>query len=123
MPVMRRPMLYVYALATAILLAMPIAASAQEATVTGTITDSTGGVLPGVTVTATNEESGNTFIAVTDGAGAFRLPLRIGSYQISAELAGVGPAARSGLPMEGNQRGPLKMQPAPPSPQEAGQVT
>ena len=53
---MRRPILYVYALATAIFLAMPLAASAQEATVTGTITDSTGGVLPGVTVTATNEE-------------------------------------------------------------------
>src|SRR5205085_8634723 len=34
------------------LLTLPVLASAQEATMSGTITDSTGGVLPGVTVTA-----------------------------------------------------------------------
>ncbi len=34
------------------MLALPISAYAQEATLSGTITDSTGGVLPGVTVTA-----------------------------------------------------------------------
>jgi hypothetical protein len=42
---------------------------AQESTFSGTVTDSTGGVLPGVTVTATNVESGNTFVAVTDERG------------------------------------------------------
>ena len=41
---------------------------------------STGGVLPGVTVTATNVESGNTFVAVSDERGNFRLPVRIGNY-------------------------------------------
>ena len=59
-----------WVLALAILFALPGALFAQEATATGTITDSTGGVLPGVTVTATNEESGNTFVAVTDGAAS-----------------------------------------------------
>ena len=81
---MNRQILWV--LVAAILLALPLSVYAQEATVTGTITDSTGGVLPGVTVTAINDESGNTFVAVTDTAGTFRLPLRIGLYRITAEL-------------------------------------
>lgn len=66
-------------IATAFFLALPLAAHAQEATINGTVTDTTGGVLPGVTVTATNEESGNTFLAVSDGTGAFRMPVRIGN--------------------------------------------
>ena len=37
------------------LLTVPARVLAQDATITGTITDATGGVLPGVTVTATHE--------------------------------------------------------------------
>ena len=110
-------------LVTAIFLALPLSVRAQEATVTGTITDSTGGVLPGVTVTALNDESGNTFVAVTDGAGTFRLPLRIGSYQISAELAGFGTATRAGIQMQVNQRAVLNLQLAPSTLQETVKVT
>ena len=57
-------------------IALPAATYAQEATLTGTISDSTGGVLPGVTVTATHTDTGNTFVAVTDeptGHGCPRL--------------------------------------------------
>ena len=39
----------------------PFASAAQDATLTGVVTDSTGGVLPGVTVVAVHEASGNTF--------------------------------------------------------------
>ena len=46
-------------------------------TITGTVTDSTGGVLPGVTVTATHTATGNTFFSVTDERGLFRIPARI----------------------------------------------
>src|SRR4030095_10802474 len=84
---------------------------AQEATATGTITDSTGGVLPGVTVTAANEESGNTFVAVTDGEGRFRLPLRIGTYRISAELSGFATVSRTGLQMQVGQLAAVNAQP------------
>ena len=42
---------------------------AQQATVTGTVTDSSGGVLPGVTITVVHEETGNTFEGVTDAQG------------------------------------------------------
>jgi hypothetical protein len=69
-------------------LALPIAAYAQEATLSGTVTDATGGVLPGVTVTAIQEASGNTFTAVTDERGEYRLPLRVGPYRVTAELSG-----------------------------------
>ena len=41
-------------------LLLPVTGYAQEATLTGTVTDSTGAVLPGVTVSALNEATGNT---------------------------------------------------------------
>ena len=69
-------------------IALPAATYAQEATLTGTISDSTGGVLPGVTVTATHTDTGNTFVAVTDERGAFRLPVRVGDYRVVTELPG-----------------------------------
>ncbi len=63
-------------------------ALAQEATLGGTVVDSTGLVLPGVTVTATHVATGNTFLAVTDGAGAFRVPVRTGAFSVMFEFPG-----------------------------------
>ena len=60
-------------------LALPVTAFAQEAVLTGTITDSTGAVLPGVTVQAVHEASGNNYEAVTDARGVYRIPVRVGS--------------------------------------------
>ena len=84
-------------LLTATILLMPIAASAQEAVMTGTVSDSTGGVLPGVTVTALLEATGNTFVAVTDERGAYRLPVRVGVYRITTELQGFTTVVRQGI--------------------------
>ena len=84
---------------TVALLALPVLASAQEATLSGTVKDNSGGVLPGVTVTATNEASGITFVSVTDERGLYRIPVRAGSYKITAELAGFTTAARPGIEM------------------------
>lgn len=61
---------------------------AQEATLGGSVTDSTGGVLPGVTVTVLHQASGNTFVGVTDERGAFRLPVRTGLFEVTVDLAG-----------------------------------
>jgi hypothetical protein len=64
-------------------------ASAQEASIAGTVTDESGGVLPGVTVTATHIASGNVFTTVTDERGEYRfLAVRVGGYRIVAELPG-----------------------------------
>ena len=74
--------------------AWPGVASAQDATVTGTVTDETGGVLPGVVVTAVNEANGNVFDGVTDERGIFRLQVRVGRYKMNAELGGFATAAQ-----------------------------
>lgn len=79
------------------LLLLPVIGYAQEATLIGTVTDSSGGVLPGVTVTAVLEATGNTFPAITDARGTYRLPVRIGTYRISAELAGFRTVTRTGV--------------------------
>ena len=82
-------------LTIASLVIMPAVAQAQEASLTGTITDTTDGVLPGVTVTATHTDSGNTFVGVTDERGVYHLPVRVGPYKVTVELSGFAPASRT----------------------------
>ena len=101
-----------------IFLVLPLSVSAQEAALSGTIVDTQGGVLPGVTVTATNEESGNTFLAVTDGPGTFRMLLRIGTYRVTAELVGFATVTRAGLQLQVGQQATVSLQMAPSDIQE-----
>lgn len=73
-------------------------ALAQNAQVTGRLADQSGGVLPGVTVTARNQETGLTRTTVSEGAGDYRLPaLPPGTYTVTAELQGFNVATRSDL--------------------------
>src|SRR5262245_42611480 len=50
------------------------AAFAQNAQVTGLVKDQSGAIMPGVTVTATNRDTGFARTAVTDDRGEYRLP-------------------------------------------------
>jgi len=102
---------------------LPCVGYAQESTFSGTVTDSTGGVLPGVTVTATNVESGNTFEAVTDDRGNFRMPVRVGGYRITAKLAGFTTINWSGLQVLVGQTAVVSVQLAPSTLQETVTVT
>src|ERR1041385_8210330 len=77
------------------ILMLPVWGQAQESTLSGTVTDPTGAVIPGVMVTAIHVESGNKFVAVTDERGGYRLPVRVGNYRITAELAGFGTVNRN----------------------------
>jgi len=78
------------------ILALPVMARAQEeAVVSGRVTDSTGGVLPGVSIRAQHEASGNAFEVVTDERGGYRLAVRIGTYRVTAELQGFRGVVRS----------------------------
>src|SRR5436190_18130666 len=62
---------------------------ANNATLTGTVSDSTGAVLPGVTVTATNPATNVSTSAVSNEAGAYNIPSLIpGNYTVSADLPG-----------------------------------
>src|SRR3954471_23840487 len=64
-------------------------AFAQNAQIAGAVKDSSGGIIPGATVTARNIENGLARVGVTDGAGEFRLPsLPPGRYSVSTELSG-----------------------------------
>src|SRR5215470_858498 len=72
----------------ATLLTLPAVVRAQEAVLSGTVTDATGAVMPGVTVRAVHEASGNSFEAVTDPRGTFRIPVRVGAFVITAQLSG-----------------------------------
>ena len=82
-------------LVASVVVALPRLTSAQEAVIAGTVIDSTGGVLPGVTVTVVHEASGNTFNGETDTRGNFRMPVRIGTYRLTAELEGFTTVTRS----------------------------
>jgi len=113
-----RPMLLLCAI-----LLLPAFVFAQEAVLTGTITDATGAVLPGVTVQATHESSGNTFEAVTDGRGVYRIPARIGTYKITAQLTGFGVATRQGVELLVGQTLTLNLQMSPSTLQETVTVT
>jgi hypothetical protein len=70
------------------ILAAPWPAHAQEAAVSGTVTDTSGAVLPGVTVRALHEATGNAFDTVTDERGTYRIAVRIGALRITTELQG-----------------------------------
>ena len=71
------------------LAAGPALAQSTFATLTGTITDSSGAVLPGVTITMTNMRTESTRSVVTDKVGSYVLPnLDAGEYQITTALAG-----------------------------------
>jgi hypothetical protein len=65
-------------------------AQAQErfGTVTGTLTDPSGGVLPGVTVTLTNLQTGRVTSITTDGSGVYRVDVDPGRYKVGFELSG-----------------------------------
>src|SRR5206468_12462930 len=104
------------------ILATPIVGHAQEATMNGTVTDSTAAVLPGVTIKAVNEASGNSFEAVTDARGAYRIAVRIGIYQITATLEGFGTVSRR-LELLVGQASVLNLQLAPSTVQESVTVT
>jgi hypothetical protein len=104
-------------------LALSASAFAQEATLTGTVTDSTGAVLPGVTITAVHEATGNRFVGVTDERGAYRIPARVGGYQLVAELSGFTTVTRNGLQVLVGQTAAINLQMAPSTVQETVTVT
>lgn len=66
--------------------------------ISGTVTDSTGAVLPGATVSVTRADTNVSAIATTDGKGAFSVRyLNSGSYAVSAKLDGFKTVIRKGI--------------------------
>jgi hypothetical protein len=78
----------------------PWAAFAQttSATITGTVRDTTGGVLPGARIVARHPQTGLQRFTTSDGQGRYALPgLVVGSWDVRAELAGFRPADERGI--------------------------
>lgn len=73
-------------------------AFAQEAQVTGRITDASGGVIPDVKVTITNADTGTTRDARTNNLGLYTLPLlQPGNYKIDIAKQGFRGAEQTGI--------------------------
>jgi hypothetical protein len=89
-------------------------AQTTSASVSGTIQDSQGGVLPGVSVTLTSRTQGNTLTAVTDGEGRFVFPIvRPDSYTLQFSLTGFKTLERTNVVVNANDKfftGALTMQ-------------
>ncbi len=85
-------------LALLLLAAFPVMAQVSTANVEAQATDVDGGVLPGVTVTAENLETGLKRVAVTGEAGGATLTaLPPGSYSVTFEIEGFSPASQDSV--------------------------
>lgn len=79
------------AMAFAVVLIASSVALAQGTTsrVVGTVTDRSGSVVPGATVTLTNEATGVAFMAVTNETGNYAFEaVQVGTYAVAVELQG-----------------------------------
>src|SRR5262245_51686023 len=80
------------------LLAAPAHAQDFRGTVAGTVSDATGGVLPGVAIAVSNEATNVTSTAFTDGRGNYRVPyLNSGLYTLTVRLDGFKTVIRKGI--------------------------
>src|SRR5258706_1681936 len=97
-----RGLLRFAALALAVLVLAPAAAYAQ-ASIVGAVKDSSGAVLPGVTVeVASPALIEKTRSTVTDGAGLYQIiSLPPGSYTVTYSLSGFSTYKRDGLELSG----------------------
>src|SRR6267143_106825 len=84
-------------------LLIPTTAHAQ-ASITGTVQDTSGAVLPGVSVEATSPELiEKVRTAVTDGTGQYRIEdLRPGTYTVTFTLQGFNTLKREGIELTGS---------------------
>ena len=89
------------ALALLIVSVSPAFAQLDRGTISGTIKDQQGGVMPGVTVTATSTQTQAGRSTVTDGSGFYTFPnLQPGLYDITAELQGFKKASRQDVQLD-----------------------
>src|SRR6476620_7410295 len=87
------------------LLPATVFAQFDTATVLGTVRDSTGAVIPGVTVTLRNVATGISTTGVTDAEGNYQfLSVRVGTYTVRAELQGFSTAEAKDISVVVNAR-------------------
>jgi len=79
------------------LFAIPAAAQTTTGRISGTVTDPQGGVLPGATVTVTQDRTGFTRSSTTDQHGAYVfVSLPVGTYAVAVEMQGFQKSVKTG---------------------------
>src|SRR5687767_2025458 len=78
--------------------------TAINGTIEGTVKDDQGALLPGVTVTVTNIDTGEQRVVVTNESGLYRAPLlSLGIYRVAAELQGFKKFEQTGVSLRAGQ--------------------
>ena len=87
-------------LATAIA-ATPLRAQVATGTILGNVSDSSGGAVPGATVTATNVDTQSSRDTITDESGQYALRLMpLGNYKVDVTLTGFKTFSQTGIVLE-----------------------
>ena len=97
---MRSRLVWIFAIAA--LIAAPLSGWAQQTTgnLRGIVTDESGAVLPGVTVTLRGKAVPGAPTTVTNEAGIYRFPnLPPGTYDITVDLPGFSTVTQTGIPV------------------------
>ncbi|MBI2150378.1 MAG: TonB-dependent receptor [Acidobacteria bacterium] len=92
-------------LVVCLVLSIPAFSQTSNATLGGTVSDASGALIPGVTVTAANTQTGIVTSLITNEAGAYQFAsLQTGTYTVSAELSGFQTQARTGVSLGVSQQ-------------------
>jgi hypothetical protein len=100
------------ALIASFIIGLPTRSWAQDqASITGTVSDTSGAVVPGVKVTVSNADKGFTRETKTNSAGDYTVtPVPIGDYTVSAEAPGFQKLLRTGITLSVGQAQRLDLQ-------------
>src|SRR5436190_3617796 len=85
--------------------------TANNGTIEGTVKDTQGSLLPGVTVSVVNNDTGDQRVVVTNEAGLYRAPLlSLGTYRVAAELQGFKKFEQTGITLRAGQTAVIDIQ-------------
>jgi len=87
-----------FAFVALLIVATPVRAQVDAGSILGTISDETGAVVSGASVTLTNEGTGASLTTTTGSDGGYKFsPVKIGSYKIDVSFQGFQPLTAKGV--------------------------
>jgi hypothetical protein len=101
-------------LAGVIMSASAVYAQTTSGDIVGTVTDTTGALVPNAQVTATNQQTNVKYPATANGNGEYRISnLPSGSYDVAASAPGFSTKTEKGFDVQLNKQGTLNIRVAP----------